>query len=90
MDLVLKHTKMAPDILGHLFKETDKVLELVFGRMVLVFGEWKLDKPEGAGVFINTQSVKQQGLWKKGKLLRKMQMWSQKSYSPLPAAFKVA
>ena len=32
------------------------------------FGEWKLDKPEGAGVFINAQSVKQQGLWKKGKL----------------------
>lgn len=32
------------------------------------FGEWKLDKPEGVGVFINAQSVKQQGLWKKGKL----------------------
>lgn len=32
------------------------------------FGEWKLDKPEGVGIFINSQSVKQQGLWKKGKL----------------------
>jgi hypothetical protein len=32
------------------------------------FGEWKQDKPEGVGVFINSQSVKQQGLWKKGKL----------------------
>lgn len=32
------------------------------------FGEWKLDKPEGVGVFINAQAVKQQGLWKKGKL----------------------
>ena len=32
------------------------------------FGEWKLDKPEGVGVFINAQSLKQQGLWKKGKL----------------------
>ena len=32
-------------------------------------GEWKLDKPEGVGVFINAQSVKQQGLWKKGKLI---------------------
>jgi hypothetical protein len=26
------------------------------------FGEWKMDKPEGVGVFINSQSVKQQGL----------------------------
>ena len=32
------------------------------------FGEWKLDKPEGVGVFINAQALKQQGLWKKGKL----------------------
>lgn len=32
------------------------------------FGEWKGDKPDGPGVFINAQSVKQQGLWKKGKL----------------------
>lgn len=33
------------------------------------FGEWRLDKPEGAGIFINAQSIRQQGLWKKGKLM---------------------
>jgi hypothetical protein len=37
MDLVLKHSRMAPDIWGHLFRETDRVSAFVFGRMVLVF-----------------------------------------------------
>jgi hypothetical protein len=36
MDLVLKHSRMVPDIWGHLFRETDKVSAFVFGRMVLV------------------------------------------------------